>query len=73
MDDRDEVSIEQQLDDLAALKRVSRRRESLHRGTPEWLAASEAERRAVDRIRDWTRPREWARPIIRSRPGIAGR
>ena len=56
MGDHDEVSIEQQLADLAALKRESRRRESLRRGSPEWLAASEAERRAADRIRDWTRP-----------------
>ena len=73
MDDRDEVSIEQQLADLAALKRVSRRRESLHRGTPEWFAASEAERRAADRIRDWTRPRDWARPMSAASPGIAKR
>jgi hypothetical protein len=56
MDDHDEVSIEQQLADLAALKRVSRFRESLRRGSAEWLAATEAERRAADRIRDWTRP-----------------
>jgi len=68
MDGRDEVSIEQQLADLAALKRVSRRRESLRRGTPEWLVASEAERRAADRIRDWTRRGEWARPIVPVRP-----
>lgn len=73
MENRDEVSIEQQLADLATLKRVSRRRESLRRGTPEWLAASEAERRAADRIRDWTRPRDWARPIVPVRPRTAER
>jgi hypothetical protein len=67
MDDRDEVSIEQQLADLATLKQVSRRRESLRRGTPEWVAASEAERRAADRIRDWSRP------IVRVQLGKAER
>ncbi len=56
MDDRDEVPIEQQLADLAALKQVTRRRETLRRGTPEWLAAIEAEQRAADRVRSWTHP-----------------
>jgi hypothetical protein len=55
MDDRGEVSIEQQLADLAALKEVTRRRESLRRGTPEWRAAMEAELRAADRVRGWAR------------------
>jgi hypothetical protein len=55
MEDRGEVSIEQQLADLAALKEVTRRREGLRRGTPEWRAAMEAELRAADRVRGWTR------------------
>ncbi len=56
MDDHDEIPVEQQLADLANLKQVTRRRESLRRGSPEWIAAIEAEQRAADRVRKWTHP-----------------
>jgi hypothetical protein len=61
MDDRGEVTIEQQLADLAALKESTHRREGLRRGTPEWRAAMEAEMRATDRVRGWARGVERSR------------
>ena len=59
MTERYEVSVRQQLADIAALKRVGERRQGLVRHSPEWDAAVEEERSLIERIRRWTRPGRW--------------
>jgi len=51
------TSVMQQMADLAELKAAMRRREMLHRGTPEWDEAVAVEERVIARIRNWVQPR----------------
>ena len=51
------TSVVQQMADLAELKAAMRRREMLHRGTPEWDEAVAVEERVIARIRNWVQPR----------------
>jgi hypothetical protein len=49
------VPVRQQLADLAELKAATQRRAQELRGSPEWVAALEAEERLMSRIQRWAR------------------